>query len=274
MTGLSNPRRGRWAEAIDAPVPAIASSRVALAAGAALALHLAVMSVGPLAARADSPSAPPRSMTVRTVATVTPAAPVAPTTATTPEARAVQQPVPSDQGVPLVPPVPAAPAVPRAADKPAEPTPGTRSARETAEPSPSLPAMPATPSAPIAEAGPPVPPSSVSAALPAATQYLMAARLDPGPQPIGDIEPVYPESAHLQEGTVVLRVLISETGRVDNVAVVRSNPPGFFEAAAIEAFSKAEFTPGKAAGTPVKSQITVEVHFLPVNRGRISGRGY
>ena len=112
-------------------------------------------------------------------------------------------------------------------------------------------------------------------ALPPAPAYLPGSSLDLGPQPIGEIEPEYPDAANLQEGRVVVRVLISETGSVDNVAVVRSAPAGLFEQAALEAFGKAQFSPGRAGGTPVKSQITVEVHFLPINRGsRISGRGY
>jgi protein TonB len=118
-------------------------------------------------------------------------------------------------------------------------------------------------------------PPTASAALPAAPDYLLGARLDPGPRPIGDIEPEYPDSAHLQEGTVVLRLLISEAGTVDNVGIVRAEPKGLFEEAAIEAFGKAKFHPGMALGTPVKSQMMVEVHFLPINRGaRISGRSY
>jgi protein TonB len=116
---------------------------------------------------------------------------------------------------------------------------------------------------------------STAAALPAAPDYLLGARLDPGPRPIGDIEPEYPDSAHLQEGTVVLRLLISEAGTVDNVGIVRAEPEGLFEEAAIEAFGKAKFHPGMALGTAVKSQMMVEVHFLPINRGaRISGRSY
>jgi len=121
----------------------------------------------------------------------------------------------------------------------------------------------------------PAPSQDAVASLPAAPDYLMGMRLDSGPQPIGDIEPEYPDSGHMREGTVVLRVLIDETGHVDNVAVVRSTPKGAFEEAAIEAFAQASFTPGRAAGVPVKSQMTVEVRFTPINRGaRISGRGY
>lgn len=118
-------------------------------------------------------------------------------------------------------------------------------------------------------------PVASTAALPEAPDYLAGASLDPGPQPLGEINPQYPDSANLQEGTVVIRVLIDDTGHVDNVGVVRAEPKGYFEEAAIEAFAKAPFAPGRVAGVPVKSQITVEVHFLPINRGsRISGRSY
>jgi len=113
------------------------------------------------------------------------------------------------------------------------------------------------------------------APLAAAPDYAFGARLDPGPRPLTDIEPDYPDMAQLREGVVVLRLLISERGAVDNVAVVRAEPRGIFEQAAIEAFSKARFSPGLAAGTPVKSQITVEVQFMPINRGaRVSGKTY
>jgi protein TonB len=112
-------------------------------------------------------------------------------------------------------------------------------------------------------------------ALAPAPDYLLGARLDPGPRPLGSIEPEYPESANLQEGKVVLRLLISDTGVVDEAAVVRAEPKGLFENAALDAFRVARFSPGMVLGTPVKSQITVEVEFLPINRGaRISGRMY
>ena len=117
--------------------------------------------------------------------------------------------------------------------------------------------------------------ASTVLALPAAPDYLLGARLDPGPRPLDEIEPDYPDPENLREGVVVLRLLISDTGHVDNVAVVRAQPRGVFEQAALDAFSKARFSPGLAAGMPVKSQITVEVQFVPINRGgRVSGRTY
>ncbi len=110
--------------------------------------------------------------------------------------------------------------------------------------------------------------------LAAVPDYAFGATLNPGPRPLDEIEPDYPD-VHLREGVVVLRLLIGATGDVDDVAVVRSAPEGVFEQAALDAFSRARFAPGLAGGTPVKSQITVEVEFMPVNRGaRISGRTY
>jgi protein TonB len=112
-------------------------------------------------------------------------------------------------------------------------------------------------------------------ALAAAPDYAFGLRLDPGPRPLDEIEPDYPDGLRLRSGTVVLRLLISDTGHVDDVSVVRAEPVGVFEQAAIEAFAKARFAPGMAGGRPVKSQIRVEVQFMPINRGgRISGRSY
>ena len=130
-------------------------------------------------------------------------------------------------------------------------------------PAPSPPSLPSLPSLT------PIP------ALPPAPAYLSGGKLDPGPRPLHDIEPVYPGEAHLREGLVVLRLLISAAGEVDDVAVVRSFPPGLFDASALIAFSQAKFSPGLMLGMPVKSQITIEVEFTPINRGAtVSGRSY
>lgn len=112
-------------------------------------------------------------------------------------------------------------------------------------------------------------------ALPPASGYAFGAQLDPGPTPLDEIEPLFPAEAGLQEGVVVLRVLISEAGVVDDVAVIRSSPKGLFERSALVAFQNARFSPGMRLGAPVKSQINVEVNFVPFNRGAaVSGRSY
>jgi len=117
--------------------------------------------------------------------------------------------------------------------------------------------------------------STAKSILGAASDYAFAIDLNPGPRPLDEIDPEYPDTVKLRSGTVVLRLLISATGHVDDVAVVRAEPAGVFDQAAIDAFSKARFDPGIAGGVPVKSQIRVEVEFMPINRGaRISGRSY
>ena len=79
----------------------------------------------------------------------------------------------------------------------------------------------------------------------------------------------------MREGSVVLRLLVGEAGEVDEVAVVRAFPRGLFEASALAAFGQAKFSPGLLLGVPVKSQITIEVQFTPINRGAtVSGRSY
>jgi len=99
------------------------------------------------------------------------------------------------------------------------------------------------------------------------SEYLAASRLDPGPKLLDDVDPVYPPEAGLTEGSVVLRLLIGRTGAVDQVTVVRAAPSGVFEQAAVAAFSAARFSPGRMLGVPVKSQVTFEVHFTPIDRG-------
>ena len=120
----------------------------------------------------------------------------------------------------------------------------------------------------------PAPPTPADPGLPPAPDYFAGGRLDPGPRPLEDIDPLYPEEAKQQEGSVVLRLLIDEAGTVDNVAVVRAYPAGLFERSALEAFGTAKFSPGRMLGVAVKSQITIEVMFTPINRGKVSGRSY
>jgi len=117
--------------------------------------------------------------------------------------------------------------------------------------------------------------AQLEAALPPAPDYLPGVSLDRSPTPLDEVVLEYPEEGNLREGTVVLRILISETGQIDDVSVVRSFPKVVFDKAAITAFAAVRFAPGLRAGAPTKSQLTIEVHFAPYNRGgRVSGRGY
>lgn len=170
-------------------------------------------------------------------------------------------------GMPVAPAETAAVAVPQASPAPTV-------ARATAvEIGPAPVAAPAAAAKAVPERAA-APPPPADPGLPPAPDYFAGGRLDPGPRPLEDVDPLYPEEAKQQEGSVVLRLLISESGAVDNVAVVRSYPAGLFERSALEAFGKAKFSPGRMLGVAVKSQITIEVMFTPINRGKVSGRSY
>lgn len=109
----------------------------------------------------------------------------------------------------------------------------------------------------------------------AATGAGASSGLDRGPQPLDDIEPQVPATAGDRGGLVTLRLVISDRGLVESVEVIRSSPPGLFDAAAIAAFGQARFSPGLKAGMPVRSEVTYEVSFAPVGRGAdTSGRTY
>lgn len=120
-----------------------------------------------------------------------------------------------------------------------------------------------------------VPAKKTANGLAPAPGYVNSAQLDPPPLLLGEIVLNYPETAGDQEGRVVLRLLINESGSVDELDVVRAKPAGFFEGAAVAAFRGARFSAGRSLGVPVKSQVYVEVEFLPFNRGAaVSGKGY
>lgn len=73
---------------------------------------------------------------------------------------------------------------------------------------------------------------------------------------------VYPEGvAENLDGRVVLRLLVSERGAIDDVVVMESDPAGMFEQSATAAFRNAQFSPGMKGGKPVKSQMVVEVRY-------------
>ncbi|HSC63020.1 MAG TPA: TonB family protein [Caldimonas sp.] len=249
---------------LAAPIGAANARRLSVAVLAVVGLHVALLAVR-LGAGSASPVAPSASPVIAIRMVQAPL--VAPT---------AQLPVAAATSARVEP-------TPRAVETAGQPV-LDRQAPERPVHKPS--GAPAIAPAPRAEAAAEAPASLAATAataeakggdtpLAAAPDYALGVRLDPGPRPLTDIEPEYPDITHLREGVVVLRLLISERGGVDNVAVVRAEPRGVFEQAAIEAFAKARFSPGLAAGTPVKSQITVEVQFMPINRGaRVSGRTY
>lgn len=175
-------------------------------------------------------------------------------------------PVASAMVVRLLVPSPPLPAPPAAAlrEAPAVPAEAVALGREAPKTGPARASPAATPS-PDASVSPAN--AAPSRYAPPESEYLAAARLDPGPKLLDDVEPVYPAGAGLTEGSVVLRLLIGRTGTVDEISVVRAQPKGLFDRAAVAAFAAARFSPGMLLGVPVKSQVTIEVQFTPVDRG-------
>jgi len=107
-------------------------------------------------------------------------------------------------------------------------------------------------------------------------RYYLGPELDQRAIPLQAIEPEYPVAAGVRDGALMLRLLIDERGRVDDIAVVRAEPEGVFESSARSAFAGAPFSPGVREGAPVKSQLLIEVNYRhrtgdPVSR---SGAAY
>jgi TonB family protein len=102
--------------------------------------------------------------------------------------------------------------------------------------------------------------------------YYLPAELDARPRLRSRIDPTYPQVAPPDGGYVLLRLLISEEGRVERALVVVADPEGYFEKAAAEAFAGARFSPGRLGGVAVKSQTWIEMKFHPlVPSGGASG---
>ena len=83
---------------------------------------------------------------------------------------------------------------------------------------------------------------------------------------------IYPENPFLWKlpGTVRLRLLINEQGMVDGAEVVKAEPQGEFEEAALDAVRRMRYEPAVKNGRPVKSQKLIEVTFDPYERNEQS----
>ncbi len=90
--------------------------------------------------------------------------------------------------------------------------------------------------------------------------------LDPSIEPPVPLEreaPPYPESARLAnaEGSVEVTFTVLRTGQVGWVRIVKAEPSGFFEQAALEGVRAWRFTPATRAGTPLECRLRTRVRF-------------
>lgn len=104
--------------------------------------------------------------------------------------------------------------------------------------------------------GPPPPPP---VAIP--SQPLPVGGAIRAPRKILDVTPAYPEMARAArvQGLVILEAVISQTGAVERVRVLRSQP--LLDAAAVEAVRGWRYTPTLLNNVPVSVLITITLNF-------------
>lgn len=86
---------------------------------------------------------------------------------------------------------------------------------------------------------------------------------DEPPVLVDFVTPRYPDLAREAgfEGTVRVRVLVGEDGKVLGASVLSSDVSPAMEQAAIEAAKKCRFKPAKQRTTPVKAHVMIPFHF-------------
>jgi len=86
------------------------------------------------------------------------------------------------------------------------------------------------------------------------TRWYTARQVDRRPELLTPVLPVYPEEARRRgiQGSVVIEVHIDETGRVREIEVLEANPPGVFDAAVLEVYGQAQYSPAVLNGRPVR----------------------
>lgn len=168
---------------------------------------------------------------------------------------------------------PAAPVAPRARATPTPSAPGPPPTLETGPP-PTLETAPTTTTAPAAPptttpAPPPAatPTEPEAAAPPPVERGALVDLADPGltrPVVVAQGQPRYPPLAFQRgiEGTVVVSVLVDETGAVAEASVVRASPRGMgFEDAATRYVKSRRYQPATKGGVPVRVRLEVAVEF-------------
>jgi protein TonB len=91
--------------------------------------------------------------------------------------------------------------------------------------------------------------------------YYKASEVDVHPSALQVIQPAYPDEATSANvaGSVVLLLLLDESGKVQDISVEEASPPGYFEKSALEAFRNARFSPAQRQGRVVKSRMRIKV---------------
>jgi periplasmic protein TonB len=78
-----------------------------------------------------------------------------------------------------------------------------------------------------------------------------------------DVRRFYPRSAKLRgiTGTTRAQVTVDATGRLTDVRVLESTPPGVFDDAAVRCLRASTFTPAQSGGVSVASMLTINLEW-------------
>lgn len=95
------------------------------------------------------------------------------------------------------------------------------------------------------------------------TRWYAAREVDALPKPKDGIHYVYPETARKAgvEGSVLVLLKVDEQGRVREVEVLESVPPGVFDELVLDTLRRVTFTPARLNGLPVRAQLKHRVRF-------------
>ncbi|MFA5241481.1 MAG: TonB family protein [Sulfuricella sp.] len=160
--------------------------------------------------------------------------------------------------------------------QPPEPESLLAEAQEPPLPSPEPPVPePATAAPPLASVAAP----ETSTSLPSIEvpliedpRYYPALEVDVHPTALQLIQPFYPDGAASAQvaGSVVLELLLDESGKVQELSVEEASPPGIFEQSALDAFRNARFSPAQRNGRVVKSKMRIKVTYelAPVDKAK------
>lgn len=122
----------------------------------------------------------------------------------------------------------------------------------------------------VAPALPALEPAAATATVPAAAPAAVAPAHGAAPDsaeelvPLREVRPDYPARAAAAgiEGSVTLRFTVNAEGRVEDIEVVASEPPGVFDRAARRAISRSRFVPRQENGAPVAREATKVFNFV------------
>lgn len=95
------------------------------------------------------------------------------------------------------------------------------------------------------------------------TTWYTARQVDRRPVPLDARLPAYPEEARLRgiQGSVVVELQIDELGRVQDLEIIESDPPGVFDDAVRQAYGEARYAPALREGRPVRYRGKYRVSF-------------